>query len=201
MKKTIWIYVFSIFLLICAGVALWRKKAGLRREIYTFTLKRDRGNRIWQLFTRSVPIGSIAQSFKLPSYEDEMVTFRPTGAKLSMLIFFNPTDCTWCLLEASLWREIDAKYSPEELKILGITTSVNLSEQEVLLFKKGRKLSFPILRCEDEELIQAYGITNTPTRILVDESGRIIDAGYSTHSPTIHRRLKEKIALLLQADL
>ena len=201
MKYTVLFYPICFIFSSCIGVLLWNTDAELREEHDRLVLFRDRSNRIQDHFTRSVPIGSIARPFELSSFEGQLVSFDPNNAKLSLLIFFNPTDCSWCLLEASLWREIHATYSQDEFTILGITTKNDVSASEVFMFKRGRRLDFPILRCVDRTLLDAFGITNTPTRILVDGSGRILDAGYSSHSKIQHERLKEKIALLLSTDL
>ena len=187
-------------ILVCMGIGIWTMDDGLRREITNAKLIRDRGKRIEEFFTESVPIGSTAPSFQLRSLDGKIVSFDPNDAKLTMLIFFNPTDCSWCLLETTLWREIDSMYDDDQLKILGITTEKGLKDRDVFLFVKGRELNFPILRCEVSELIEAYGITHTPTRVLVHESGQILDAGSSTHSTQRHSRLMDKIALLLQRD-
>ncbi len=191
----------AVPILVLSAIQLATTVDDLGQEITNAKLIRDRGKRIEEFFTESVPIGSIAPSFQLRSVKGKLVSFDPSASRFSLLIFFNPTDCSWCLLESSLWREIDSIYDEDQLTILGITTEEGLKDRDVVLFSKGRELNFPILRCEDSELIKAYGITHTPTRILVDDSGRILDAGSSTHSTQRHTKFKEKIALLLRREL
>lgn len=197
MKNAVVFYAIGFFLLSCTAIGMWRKDTRLRADLKVLKFNTNRVNRIQELMTSSVPIGSTAPSFQLPSFKGGVVSFDPSMSKLSLLIFFNPNDCTWCLLEAALWRDLHSMYADEELRVIGIVTGRNIRLHEVLLFTKGRQLDFPVLRCGDCKLIQAFGLTNTPTRILLDASGRILDAGYSTHGETIQRQLREKIALLL----
>ena len=188
-------------LLSIAAVALWKANHKLANEIHGVQRSSARSN-LQDKNTASVPIGESATSFKLNDTEGNVVSFNPKNSRLAMLIFFNPTDCSWCLLESALWREISEFYDPSELCVLGIITRPNVSLRDVSIFKNGRGLKFPILVGEGgHEVSHAYGVTHTPTRILVDHKGRIVDAGYSVHSPTEHERFKKKVAMLLSTKI
>ena len=43
--------------------------------------------------------------------------------KLILLIFFSTNDCVTCLQEASVWEDLQKKFYPEGLKILGMVPS------------------------------------------------------------------------------
>ena len=66
------------------------------------------------------------------------------------------------------------------------------------IFKRGRHIDFPILLDPAGEYKDTFGITNTPTKVLVDNLGRIIDASDSGQSLVEHKLYKEKIVRLLE---
>lgn len=190
-----------ILLLSIAAVAMWKANLMLANEIYDVHRLSSRSNLQYKN-TASVPIGEHATSFKLNDTEGNVVSFNPKSSRLAMLIFFNPTDCSWCLLESALWKEVSEFYDPTELYVLGIITRANVSLRDVAVFKNGRRLKFPILVGEGaHEVSHAYGVTHTPTRILVDHKGTIVDAGYSVHNPTEHDLFKKKVAMLLNTRI
>jgi peroxiredoxin len=122
--------------------------------------------------------------------------FDPAEAHLSMLVFFNPSDCAPCLLEAFLWRDLAQLHSPA-LAVIGIITE-DFDERRILVFCRVRGLTFPVLLDKHRDVAEAFGVTRTPTRVLVDSDGRILDAGFSSPSKMQHELYKHKVAMLLR---
>lgn len=199
--KEVALYTLLIVLLSITAVVLWNGNLKVESDLHSITQVGDQSN-LQELSTASVPIGDAATPFEIADTEGNLVSFDPKDSKLAMLIFFNPTDCAWCLLESSLWKEMSESYDPKDLYVIGIITEDQISARDALVFKKGRRLDFPILvGKEGHEISHSYGVTRTPTRILVDQTGKIIDAGYSVHSPTEHELLKEKVAMLIDRNI
>ena len=196
-KKNI-IYVLLVLLLSITAVTLWQSNLKIEATIHSIRLRampRD----LQELNTAFVPVGKDAPPFELVDSEGNLVSFNPTDAKLTLLIFVNPTDCSWCLLETSLWKELSESYDPNDLRVLGIITKEAISVRDAIVFKIGRELEFPILVDEKgHDVSHEYGITHTPTRILVDRTGKIVDAGYSVHNPIAHDLYKKKVTMLLE---
>lgn len=190
-------YVLLLVLLSISAVALWKANLNIEASIRSIRLRavpRD----LQELNTAFVPLGKDATPFELLDTEGNLVSFNPTDSKLTLLIFVNPTDCSWCLLETSLWKELSESYDPNDLRVLGIITKEAVTVRDAIVFKIGRELEFPILVDEKaHDVSHEYGVTHTPTRILVDRTGKIVDAGYSVHSPITHDLYKKKVAMLL----
>ena len=126
-----------------------------------------------------------------------MISSEAIDAQLTLLIFFSPDDCPTCLLEAKLWRDIDLTYEDSNVTVIGITTAP-IDTYKMTIFKRGRHIDFPILLDSAGEYKDTFGITNTPTKVLVDNLGRIIDASASGQSLVEHKLYKEKIVRLLE---
>ena len=138
------LFTLLIPMLLFAAIALWNANHKIARDIHDIELALPRSD-LQEQSTASVPIGDDATSFELSDTEGNIVSFNPYSSKLALLIFFNPTDCSWCLLESSLWEEMSELYDSNELYVLGIITKTNVSVRDVSVFKKGRRLKFPIL--------------------------------------------------------
>ncbi len=66
------------------------------------------------------------------------------------------------------------------------------------IFKRGKGIDFPILLDSEGQYTSRLGITNTPSKVIIDQSGKILDASASGQSLVEHRLFKAKIARLLK---
>lgn len=92
-----------------------------------------------------------------------------SSAPFTLLIFFSLLDCADCLLEYELWKVI---HKSRNINVVGIARHID--EKELAIWVENAKLDFPILHDRDSNVTQAFGIKNTPLKILVDQTGRII---------------------------
>lgn len=186
---------FLIAFLVSSGIFLWNLQPSLHIDILNVTKQLEfKDTMSWTAF---VPIGSTMPHFELSSLNGNVVSSEAINAQLTLLVFFSPDDCPTCLLESKLWRDIDLTYEDSDVTVLGITTAP-IDTYKMTIFKRGRHIDFPILLDPTGEYKDTFGITNTPTKILVDNLGRIIDASASGSSLVEHKLYKEKIVRLLE---
>ena len=184
-----------IALLLGSGIFLWDLQSRLQSDILNVTERLESKDII--SWTASVPVGSTMPHFELSSLNGDVISSEAIDAQLTLLVFFTPDDCPSCLLEAKLWRGIDLTYEDSDVTVLGITTAP-IDTDKMTIFKRGRHIDFPILLDPVGEYKGIFGITNTPTKVLVDNLGRIIDASDSGPSLVEHKLYKEKIFRLLE---
>ena len=184
-----------IVFLVSSGTFLWNLQPSLHIDILNVTKRLEsKDTKSW---TRSVPVGSTIPHFELSSLNGDVVSSKELKAQLTLLVFFALDDCPTCLLESKLWRDIDMTYEDFDVTVLGITTAP-IDTYKMTIFKRGRHIDFPILLDPEGEYKDTFGITNTPTKILVDNFGKIIDASASGQSLVKHKLYKEKIVRLLE---
>ena len=182
-----------IALLLGSGGGLWYLQSNLQDEIQQVT-QRDKTSDTW---TASVPVGSTMPSFGLSALNGDVISSDKLNAQLTLLVFFTPNDCSACLLESKLWREIDQIYLNSEVMVLGITKAP-VNTYKMTIFKRGKHIDFPILLDSEGQYTSRLGITNTPSKVIIDKSGKILDASASGPSLVEHRLFKAKIARLLR---
>ena len=193
-KPYFWKFAW-ITLLIGSGIFIWDLQSSLHIDILNVTKRiesKDTTN-----WTKSVPVGSTMPHFELSSLNGGVVSSEAINAQLTLLVFFALDDCPACLLESKLWRDIDMTYEDSDVTVLGITTAP-IDTYKMTIFKRGRHIEFPILLDSAGKYKDTFGITNTPTKVLVDNLGRIIDASDSGQSLVEHKLYKEKIVRLLE---
>ena len=193
-KSYFWRFALIAFL-VSSGTFLWDLQSSLHLDILNVTKRLE--SKDTMNWTKSVPIGSTMPHFELSSLNGDVVSSGALEAQLILLVFFALDDCPAGLLEAKLWRDIDRTYEDSDVAVLGITTSP-IDTYKMTIFKRGRHIEFPILLDPAGEYKDTFGITNTPTKVLVDNLGRIIDASASGQSLVEHKLYKEKIVRLLE---
>jgi thiol-disulfide isomerase/thioredoxin len=94
------------------------------------------------------------------------VAGEPYEPKLILLTFFSANDCVTCLQEASLWDELQKKYYPKGLKVLGMVARSD--SLETSRFMEAEGLGFPIAYVDSLYLKRGIGIPCTPFKVLLD---------------------------------
>ena len=189
-----WRFALIAFLA-SSGIFLWDLQSSLHIDILNVNKRLE--SKDTTSWTASVSIGSTMPHFELSSLNGDVISSEAINAQLTLLVFFSPDDCPSCLLEAKLWRDIDRTYEDSDVTVLGITTAP-IDTYKMTIFKRGRHIDFPILLDPAGEYKGTFGITNTPTKVLVDNLGRIIDASASGQLLVEHKLYKEKIVRLLE---
>ena len=193
-KPYFWRFALIAFL-VSSGIFLWNLQPSLHIDILNVTKRLE--SKDIKNWIASVPIGSTMPHFELASLNGNVISSEGINAQLTLLVFFSPDDCPTCLLQSKLWRNIDLTYEDSDVTVLGITTAP-VDTYKMTIFKRGRHIDFPILLDPAGKYKGTFGITNTPTKVLVDNLGRIIDASASGQSLVKHKLYKEKIVRLLE---
>jgi peroxiredoxin/uncharacterized membrane protein YphA (DoxX/SURF4 family) len=106
-----------------------------------------------------------------------------------VLVFFDVSDCTPCLLESYLWRNLFENYQ-NEVMIVGIGSAPSVDVLRIFL--KNKKLNFPVMYDMKKKIIQSYSFI-TPQRILLNTKNKILDFERSTDSLVKQKRFIEKL--------
>ncbi|MHB0956186.1 MAG: redoxin domain-containing protein [Pirellulaceae bacterium] len=97
------------------------------------------------------------------------------GGKI-LLIHYWATWCGPCLQDISLLKDMQTKYGPENVALLGI--NVDTARPELDNYLKENSLSWPQLFEPgglDSPLANALGILTLPTMLLVDKEGKVVN--------------------------
>ena len=122
------------------------------------------------------PVGSVAPDFTLRSLSDadgKSVQLSSLRGK-TVLVNFWATWCGPCKIEMPWFVELQKKYGPEGLQIVGVAED-DIGEKAISDFTHKMGINYPIL-LGTEKVAQLYGgLDGLPTTFFVDRSGKIID--------------------------
>ena len=91
------------------------------------------------------------------------------------IINFWATDCPGCIKEMPGLTDIYNQFKGQGLQIIAVSMSYDPPNQ-VLNFTQKNKIPFPVVLDVDGQIAQSFGdIRLTPTSILIDKNGKIID--------------------------
>ncbi len=105
--------------------------------------------------------------------------------KYVLLVAFDYSDCSSCLMETYLWKEIYEKYN-KNILILGIGSAPN----KLLLdqFIKDKQLNFTISYDQEKIFTKRYGII-TPARMVLDRNNKLISIERSSGFIKRHKQI------------
>ena len=122
---------------------------------------------------------SLATNKKVP----EIVVTSITGEAIKLyqdknnftIINFWATDCPGCIKEMPGLTNIYNQLKGQGLQIIAVSMSYDPPNQ-VLNFTQKNKIPFPVVLDVDGQIARSFGdIRLTPTSILIDKNGKIID--------------------------
>jgi len=118
--------------------------------------------------------GKPAPDFTLQSIDGKTFHLADFRGK-AVVVNFWATWCQPCKIEMPWFVELQKKYGPEGLQILGISADEDTSADELGKFAKGMGVNYPVLLGK-EEVEQAYGgISFLPVTVYVDRDGKVVD--------------------------
>ena len=120
-------------------------------------------------------LGTQAPNFTLPALKGEKVELSTITAEKPVLLIFWATWCPTCVEEIPTLNEWHQKY--KNLAIFGI--NVQESNERVKVFKKKKKMLYPILLDGEGEVAGQFGLVGIPAAILLAKGGKIIYFGFS----------------------
>jgi len=147
----------AVALLIYAGVRLSR-------------LPRDTDSMFSQ---KAVAVGSVAPDFELTSLEGKSLKLSDFRGR-AVLVNFWATWCGPCKIEMPWFVELNQKYGPQGLTILGIAMD-DSGQAAIAKFAKEMRVNYPILLGK-EKVGDAYGgVPGLPTTFYIDRNGKVQD--------------------------
>lgn len=121
-----------------------------------------------------------AVGYKAPDFELKVLEGNGKTMKLSdlhgkaVLVNFWATWCGPCKIEMPWFVELQKKYGPDGLVILGVAMD-DSGEKDISEFTRQMKINYPIV-LGTEKVGQLYGgVEGLPTSFVVDRNGVIVD--------------------------
>ena len=120
-------------------------------------------------------IGSMAPDFDLPVLDAKGKTMKLSSLRgKAVIVDFWATYCGPCKIEMPWFVELQNKYGPDGLQIVGVAED-DAGEKAISDFTHKMGINYPIL-LGTEKVADLYGgLDGLPTTFFVDRSGKIID--------------------------
>lgn len=118
--------------------------------------------------------GQAAPDFALQSLEGKTIRLSDFRGKAVALNFW-ATWCEPCKIETPWLVELQQKYGPDGLQVVGISADEGDSKEDVAKFTQTMGVNYPILLGK-EEVITAYGgVQFLPETVYIDRDGKVVD--------------------------
>ncbi|HYL92583.1 MAG TPA: TlpA disulfide reductase family protein [Alphaproteobacteria bacterium] len=119
--------------------------------------------------------GSMAPDFELKVLDGKGKTLKLSDLRgKAVVVNFWATYCGPCKIEMPWLVDLQKKYGPEGLQIVGIDAE-DASEKSVSEFAHQMGVNYPIV-IATEKVADAYGgVDGLPTTFFVDRSGKVVD--------------------------
>ncbi|RRO24342.1 TlpA family protein disulfide reductase [Flavobacteriaceae bacterium 14752] len=125
---------------------------------------------------QSLAPGQPAPDFKLEDIDGKMVSLSDFKGKYVYLDFWH-TGCPYCIKETDAYVELYADYADKDIAFVSISADLDKSKwKNYVLDNKNAGVSLITENFWDSEEFQNYQIISSPTYVLVDKEGNIIDS-------------------------
>ena len=115
-----------------------------------------------------------APNLKVSSTKGETLTIYDKNYKFTIINFW-ATDCPGCIKEMPRLVDTYSKYKKQGIQIIAVSMFYDPPSQ-VLNFIKKNDIPFPVVIDADNKIAQQFeNIRLTPTSILINQKGQIID--------------------------
>jgi len=120
-------------------------------------------------------LGSMAPDFDLPVLDGKGKTMKLSSLRgKAVIVDFWATYCGPCKIEMPWFVELQKKYGPEGLQIVGVAED-DAGEKAISDFTHKMGINYPIL-LGTEKVAELYGgLDGLPTTFFLDRNGKIID--------------------------
>ena len=120
--------------------------------------------------------GDVAPDFTLQSLEGQTVHLSDYRGKAVLLNFW-ATWCAPCKIEMPWFVELQKRYGPEGLQIVGVAMD-DASPKEIAAFAKDMGVNYPVL-IGKEAVGDAYGgVQFLPESFYIDRNGKVLDKAF-----------------------
>lgn len=119
--------------------------------------------------------GSLAPDFDLKVLDGGGKTMKLSALRgKAVIVDFWATYCGPCKIEMPWFVDLQKKYGPEGLQIVGVAVD-DAGEKAISDFTKKMGINYPILIGTEKVADQYGGLDGLPTTFFLDRSGKIID--------------------------
>ena len=119
-------------------------------------------------------VGQPAPGFSLHSVDGKTVNLADFHGK-AVVVNFWATWCQPCRVEMPWFVELQKRYGPEGLQIVGISVDDDSSPEDVGKFANDPNVNYPILMGQDAVENAYGGIQFLPVTVYIDRQGKIVD--------------------------
>lgn len=126
-------------------------------------------------------IGKQLAGFSLQDYRGRVYTLEDFRDRQLLVLAFLGTDCPLAKQYGVRLAELDRRYGPKGVAIVGVNSNVQDSPAEIAAYARRLKIEFPILKDVGNRLADQLGAQRTPEVVLLDANcvvryqGRIDD--------------------------
>ena len=125
--------------------------------------------------SRAPQKGDMAPDFTLKVLGENGKTLRLSSLKgKGVIVNFWATWCGPCKIEMPWLVELQKKYGPEGLQIIGVADD-DSGEKSISDFARKMQLNYPVLLGTEQVAEQYGGLEGLPTSFFVDRSGKVVD--------------------------
>ena len=138
-------------------------------------------------------IGAEAPDFTLANMQGAKVQLSSFKGKAVVLDFW-ATWCEPCKLEMPWMVDLQKKYGPQGLQIIGVAMD-DADDQTISEFARKMGVNYPVLRGTEAVADLYGGLDGLPSTFFLDRSGKIVDEGMGLMSQSV---IEESIKHALQ---
>ena len=128
-------------------------------------------------------IGSTAPNFSLANMKGDKVQLSSFKGKAVVLDFW-ATWCEPCKLEMPWMVDLQKKYGPQGLQIIGVAMD-DADDQTITEFARKMGVNYPLLRGTEAVADLYGGLDGLPSTFFLDRSGKIVDEGVGLMSQSV----------------
>jgi len=128
-----------------------------------------------QLSSKTPRKGDVAPDFTLKVLGENGKTMQLSSLKgKGVIVNFWATWCEPCKIELPWLVELQKKYGPEGLQIIGVADD-DSGEKTISDFAHKMQINYPVLLGTDQVADQYGGLDGLPTSFFIDRSGKVVD--------------------------
>ena len=128
-----------------------------------------------QLSSKAPRKGDMAPDFTLKVLGENGKTMQLSSLKgKGVIVNFWATWCEPCKIELPWLVELQKKYGPEGLQIIGVADD-DSGEKTISDFAHKMQINYPVLLGTDQVAVQYGGLDGLPTSFFIDRSGKVVD--------------------------